>query len=129
MSMSTTFVDGLNQGSSVSADGQQVKSPSNGSKTEVTRADFRRVLETYNHSMTVLKPFKADGALRIEVSERMEPKDWSIFVKGVYASKWNGKYTYYVSSQRKAFGTVPEIVHMLKEVGLKIPRCNYKGKQ
>lgn len=87
---------------------------------------FAQFIGKHSDIISVVKPFKQGGALRIELSDKIEKEEWRALAYGnkhVYTSAFRGTFTHYLRANM-----VDASVELLKTAGVKIPRCAYKGK-
>jgi len=128
--MSSTFADMLDSSEMVQKVDKSVATsdkPTIKSKVSVGSNNvFEGFISKHAGIISVVKPFKQGGALRIELSEQVEKEEWKALAyknKHVYTSAFRGTFTHYLRANM-----VDSSVTMLKEAGIKIPRCAYKGK-
>jgi hypothetical protein len=87
--------------------------------------NFTQVLEKYKSLISVIAPYSEGGALRVELSDRIDSGDWKTlaYKGGLFTSNYRGKYTYYVKASN-----ADETVAQLKALGITVPDVEYKGK-
>lgn len=87
--------------------------------------NFTQVLEKYKSLISVIAPYNEGGALRVELSDRIDSGDWKTlaYKGGLFTSNYHGKYTYYIKASN-----ADETVAQLKALGIAIPDVDYKGK-